>query len=734
MTRLPYHDRRLTAALLCAYAAALLVFRPSGPAAPKEPPAKESSSFEPLSDQFTAASVHEPPPSLLPSAVVPAVPEAPAQPVVLPRHLPHVPPVRPPVKGVVLAADKADHFHDEFVELTLRAETPALLDLLKSTGPYNAWVERDGRRVITIGELAQVRLRYDQDEGLFRARWPVPWNAPDGEYRLRLSSGPWPAGLPPVETGTFRVNSRPFTPIPPGFAVLTLEGYRALDKIPGPDGVADAGGFPSWAEFVGADALFVQGGESSGFDHKPADAFPWSTVSFKGLKAFGEECHRRGLKVGVYVLSYMVGGPPEFAPNYTFGWNYDDKGLRSGLQLQKRRGVSITDPKRPGDIVAMHRKFQAMPEVDWLGLDYIRPAFGSCELVDDFVAEMPGVQTPPGFESMTPEQRMVWACRGRYSAPTPELKSQPKFILSDQWFWYRAHRTAEVVRTITQALGGLKPVWAFTLSWNKGWEHGQDPPMMRDAGLDMDGIMLYEADEKMFAGLVGQWGAYARRDQLDLIVGDTIDWPLHQKTLNPSGPESLIDRTLRAVRGFHTDRKPVRGVFFHDIGRALRGRKGPYKTMEWMLAVGHAITEVRRLNGALSYDVAVQASTAAAPGEVFSATASFHGAPPAEPVALRLFAAPDVEVSTSEVTLSADHPSAVFKVRWAPGAESAERGNRSFVAFRAAREGVREHPVIQMAYFQGKVPAPRPAGPEDAPAPPEAAPLSAPSETGTVKQ
>lgn len=715
MRRLPYHDRRLLAALAAVYIGALVFFRP--PAAPREivvetPATPES--FEHLPEHLPPSAVPEPPPAILPGPVT-VVKAAPA-PVVLPRNRPAAAPERPPVKGAMLASDKDEHFHDEFVSITLRAETPQMLELLKSTGPYAVRVERDGRRVPTVGQMDQVRLNFDPDQGLFRARWPVPWNAPDGEYRLRLSSGPWPAGLPAPETGSFRVVSRPFNPIPTGFAVLTLEGYRPPDRIPGPDGSYGVGSIPAWAEFIGADAIFVQGGESSGFDAKPPAAFPWSTASFKNLRALGAECHRRGLKLGVYVLSYMVGGPPEFAPDYTFGWNYDEKGLRSGMQLEKRRGISITDPKRPGDIVAMVRKFQAMPEVDWLGLDYIRPAFGSCELVDDFVAEMPDVQTPPDFSAMTPEQRMTWLCRGRYSAPSAALRSLPKFILSDQWFWYRAHRTAEVVRTITEALGKEKPVWAFTLSWNKGWEHGQDPPMMRDAGIDMDAIMLYEADEKMFQGLVGQWGAYARRDQLDLIVGDTIDWPLHQKTLNPSGPESLIDRTLRAVKGFHTDGKPVRGAFFHDVARAIWGRKGPYKAVEWMLAAGHAITEIRRLNGVLPYDLAIDVSTSAAPGEGLPVTISFKpAAASTEPVTARLFAGPDVESSAAEITLGPDVSSATFKVRWTPDEASASRGDRTFVAVRAVRPGrPAEHPVVRMVYIQGVRPAvpaaPVPAG------------------------
>lgn len=738
MKRLPPFDRRAAWAFLLAYVAVAVFSRPARPPrAPGDIPSAPSVMDEPVV-------LHEPPPSALETAAEPAILPAAglaapepvvAPPPAAPRPLPPVPelppaalpeqppaaiggagaraiprraeaapPERAPVTGIALAADKTDHFHDEFVEITLRAETPALLELLRSTGPYVARVERDGRRVTTVGEMSAARLTFDRAQGLYRARWPVPWNAPDGTYQLRLSSQPWPAGAPPAQEGAFRVRSRAFKPLRPGYAVLTLEGFRALDRIPGPDGVKSIEGFPAWAEFIGADALYVQGGESSAFERKLPEEFPWITASYKKVQALGAECHRRGLELGVYALCYMVGGPPEFASDdYKHGWNYDAKGLRFGLDLPKRRGISITEEKRPGDIVKLLSKFRDMPEVDWLGLDYIRPAFGSCELVDDFVAEMPGVTTPPNFSEMTPEQRMTWACRGRYSAPTPERRAEPKFVLSDQWFWYRAHRTAEVVRKIVDGLGEAKPVWAFTLSWNKGWEHGQDPLMMRDAGLDMDAIMLYEADEPMFRGLVSHWGKYTRRDQLNLIVGNQVDWYLHQKTLNPSGPESYIDRILRAARGFHTDRLPVRGVFIHDIHRLLINgvRKGPYKTMEWMMAAGHAITEVRRLNGALPYDVEIEAPDTASPGAEWTARLRLVGGAPGKPVTLKLYSAPDVALSKEDVTLTAEAPEAAVTARWRPDGASAARGNRSFVAFRAAREVPGEKPVIRTRYVQG---------------------------------
>jgi hypothetical protein len=189
--------------------------------------------------------------------------------------------------------------------------------------------------------------------------------------------------------------------------------------------------------------------------------------------------------------------------------------------------------------------------------------------------------------------------------------------------------------------------------------------------------------------------------------------------LNPSGPESYADRILRAVRSFHTDRKPVRGIFIHDLHRMLTNgkRMGPYKTMEWMMAAGYAITEVRRMNGVLPFDVALEAPETARPAEVMIATVTFRGTLPAGPVNVRLFAAPDLEVSSSTFVLTRKTPSFAVKVRWTPLPISRVRGNRTFLAFRAEESGNPEkHPVIQTSYIQGEKPSPtHPAGEEENP-------------------
>jgi hypothetical protein len=265
------------------------------------------------------------------------------------------------------------------------------------------------------------------------------------------------------------------------------------------------------------------------------------------------------------------------------------------------------------------------------------------------------------------------------------------------------------VRAIKNDLGSQKPLWAFTLSWQKGWEHGQAPVMMRDAGLDADAIMLYEADKEQFRGLVKQWNEYVRQDQVNLVLGDAIDWVLHQRTYNPAGPEDFYNRNMMAAQGFHSD-KPARAIFIHDLHRARKGRIAPYSTEEWLLNGGAAITRLRQLHGRLPYELAWSSPESIRPGEAQNVTVSFKDQPPSKPVAVRLFVPPDVEVSPREAELSATKPSVSFRLRWTPTEKSALRRNRLFAALRSHRP---ENPVercqIHIKYFQGTSKAAEPA-------------------------
>ena len=607
--------------------------------------------------------------------------------------------------GPTLKTSQDAYFHDAFVEWTLSVPPGSTLfdKLSSSTAPWVTWVEKDGAPVTTIGMMREAPLVFSTGTRSWSARWPVPWNAPDGTYAVRLDTAAWPAGEKTPAFPTFKIQSREFKPVPKGFGVLTLEGHAPFHVFRAPDGQKRASAMAEWAEFMGADALVVQGAETSGFTVKLSTSFPWLTRNEKGVIELGKACRERGLKLGVYVLSFMVGGPPQYSPDYQYGWYYENGRPVYGLDRPTRRGISILDPRRPHDIVKMLNRWAAVPGVDFVGLDYIRPVFGGNELVEDFVREMPGVTPPARYAHMTKVERMKWIAPGRYVAPLLKTKDPARWKLSDQWFWYRAHCSARVVRQIAQEYAGKTPLWGFTLSWQKGWEHAQDPVMFRDAGLDIDAIMLYEATGEQFRNLVGHWGNYALRDQLNLVVGDTYDWRLHQKTTNPAGPEDFYNRMMMAVTGFHKD-KPVRGIFTHDLNRALSGPRqlGPYTSREWFLAGGAAMTRVRELNGALPYDLTLTAPDDARAGATLSAVIAFGERPSTAPVRVEFFSGPDLEVSPGAVDLSPRKSSATLVLRWRPNDHSVARGRRTFLAARAVRPDFdHERAQIHMKYVQG---------------------------------
>ncbi|MBP9127561.1 MAG: hypothetical protein KBG07_02185 [Elusimicrobia bacterium] len=605
--------------------------------------------------------------------------------------------------GYSLRSDQETYGHDAMVELILRpAGDEAREALRKSTSPVTGWVERDGHPVVTVGELEKMRFAFNKETGDRRARWPVPWNALDGDYQLRLATASLPAQAEAIETGSFRVTSRTFESVPAGFGVLTLEGLGSLQRFVGPNGGAPhVGAMAEWAEFIGADAVLIQGAESSGHSKKLSSEFPWQMRPSEPVSALAKACHERGVKLGIYVLSYMVGGPAEFSPDYAYGWHHENGKPIHGLERPVRRGISIRDEKRPADIVKVLDRWSAVDGVDFLGLDYIRPVFGGNELVDDFVNDMPGVQKPQGYDQWSKEQRMSWIARGRYIAPTPALRNEPKFKTTDQWFWYRAHRTAGVVRKIVEGFGNKKPLWAFTLSWQKGWEHGQDPAMMRDAGIDMNGIMLYEADNAQYSGLLRQWNGYTRDAPFNLVVGNTFDWRLHQRTLNPSGPEEMVRRTLAAVDRFQNGR-PVRGIFMHDLARGLRGVLGPYPPKEWFLAAGSAMTRVREIHGREPVRVSFTVPSEATPGAPLSGSVALSPGTGDGPVTVQLFSSSDVELSAAAFELTLEAPQADFTFRWKPNDRSPARGNRAFVAARSFRPSrPKEKCAIHMTYVQG---------------------------------
>ena len=179
-----------------------------------------------------------------------------------------------------------------------------------------------------------------------------------------------------------------------------------------------------------------------------------------------------------------------------------------------------------------------------------------------------------------------------------EKVSRRNMNLIDQWNWWRAHKVSKIIRRITTEVKLKKPLWLFTLTWEKGWQHGQDPIMFADAGADIDALMLYEANREQFDMLLDEWHNYIKKGEANLVLGDVVDWPLHQNIMNPPGPEEFYNRLIQATKRIYNNSN-ADAIFIHDLARALWGRIKPYSTEEWMISGAAAISEMRRLNGIL---------------------------------------------------------------------------------------------------------------------------------------
>ncbi|NNN07316.1 MAG: hypothetical protein HKL90_15605, partial [Elusimicrobia bacterium] len=350
--------------------------------------------------------------------------------------------------GARLRAGRAEYLHYDLVDLRLETRDPAL-DARLRAAPPRVVVTRGGADVTTVAGIRELTLARTAP-GVWIARWPVPWNASTGEYAPRLVGG---ADLGDrLRVAAFRIGRRTPIRLPPGFVAATLETVRPLAtmRVTAPDGTrGDWRGLLDWARYLRADAFWMLGGQSPG-----EGGAVWNGANVARIPEVARECRARGLKFGVYVeysltmsTSVKLSGD-EYAREIVDG------------RAVVTRAISLRDARRPADVAAFLKPFADDPYVDFVGLDYIRNALGGDELVDDFVAEMPGVSVPKRWKRLTRTERMTWLARKRI------LRQDAAFV--DAWQWWRARRAALIVREIKERLATDKPLWAFTLTWDKG--------------------------------------------------------------------------------------------------------------------------------------------------------------------------------------------------------------------------------------------------------------------------
>lgn len=497
----------------------------------------------------------------------------------------------PSTKTSRLKTDKEEYYRYQIVNLSFSQ------DSLKKLSPDSVSLKASFRHgdsaVAGVGGCSEITLKYDKKDSAWHGTWAMPWNPPLGLYKAVLAVSPDPSdtgadhGL--ADSATFMVRARTPQTVPDGFCAMTIEsaGNMLNAKLPSPvKSTKQWTNFTDWAKYLGADAVWYSVGWTIEGYPGINDKIPWVKENFKVFPKLAEECHKQGLKFGGYVGSYLLWGPTLRKLKYDYSLE-----TKNG-SVYPNHHVNLDDAKRRADIVTILKLLQEDPNVDFIGLDYIRPGAGGYETVDDFVQQM-NVETPAGWKKWSQKDRIRWVAG--------QVKPMSEKPIRAKWQWWQAHRSATAVERLIAEAGVTKPVWGFTLGWDKGHEHGQDPPMMNDAGLDLDAMMIYESNAQQCFEMTNAWSKYLKGDEVQMMAGQQIDWVLLQKSVVPPAPEEFYWRLTDAIKGT-TDGGRVKGLFWHDMFRGIRGRKGPHNSQEWLVVGAAAFSKVRQELGTLPLD------------------------------------------------------------------------------------------------------------------------------------
>jgi hypothetical protein len=604
-------------------------------------------------------------------------------------------------------------------------------------------VTKDGEVVTTIGDFESVTPTYDQNARTYQACWPVPWNCPAGEYiaeaRVAITDpGSWvweteqqrrekrkerrrnEQPEPPVSGTAFCVSRvrfiitghAPNPNIPPGTCVATWESDFPAGRLRRPDGtMGDWKVMFDWCEFMGADTLWFRGGITEAYKSTPLTLeHPFKQMDLDAVPKLAAEAHHRGLRFGTWACGYS--SYPRKSNQYKPEYDYAQDVSRGSGAIRSLDFISLLDRRRITHLAKFFADMQADPNVDYLGLDYMRSDRGSYEITDRFAREMP-LRLPANFFSRSRAARYGYVA-GKIES---EWQKDPDFY--DAWNWWRAHTGAEAVRDMIAGAQLKKPLWVFVLSWWHGKQHGQDPLMFTDAGVSLLAPMLYQVDNRaMFDTMVRDWNEYLAAGQANVCPGDQIDFYWHQKLTTPPAPYEMYDRLITAHgargKGYLQGGYTV-GAFAHDINRCLDGvNDGPYPGTEWALAAGAAFTTVRTSWGVFPLRATLKLPATAPLNTTVQGELTLENVTKksVDRITVQLVKTEGVELAGPLESVSVRGSDRVIKkipVRLKPG--HSDRGNRVMVCVRIKwQEGDYPEPVrkdlprmmLVMDYIRGK--------------------------------
>ena len=499
------------------------------------------------------------------------------------------------IPDVIAVMPSRNFLRYEMVPFEVRvnaAEMPYFFKMHASVEVY-----RGGNPVSMVDGKTRLNLTRDPSNGKFHGNWPIPYNPSPGTYiaEVIVSAPQW------TSTKTFEsaFTIAPLKPhgLYPGYAGLTMEGGKqmgggAVPALDGSDSFKSANAI-EWAKFMGANLYCYLMCQTSIWDHLNPKDFPFNRGDMETGRKYAKEAHNAGLKFAGYMTTFKVIGDAWNQAPYEFCLGYDS----DTDEVIQTRFISLNDKKRRQDIIDILKQMESEPDVDMVGMDYVRTGAGGYELVDEFVRDL-SVPGPAGFGSMTKQERIHWL------AKTVELKEDPDVV--SLFEWWRAHKVALTLKGILDEAKMTKPVFTFTLGWQMGHQHGQDPAMFVDAGISYNHIMLYEGDRNTLESMKRQWPEYLARGNGMYAMGEMVDFNWVQKSLDPPGPEELYNREIETFHNWFPVNAGV-GMFWHDLYRIIYGIRGPYSSMEWVIAGGKAFSTLQQAQGLLPIEVALTA-------------------------------------------------------------------------------------------------------------------------------
>lgn len=565
----------------------------------------------------------------------------------------------------------------EFVQVFLKIKKQDGEKLLSQ--PQLEIFDKNNQIVVSAGFIHKRRFVYDGKRNVWAAAWPVPWNIRGGVYSARTKvslrkqvivneEGSGEVKLPILRwfklrypkslkkqakpkilkkeevrglnySADFTVPAQKVPDFSPKLRVLTIESSRDMlrGKFTGPYGEVSNESLYAWAKFLGANTLWALVGQTASWGVKNENDV-WQKTNLESFPELAKRVKAHGYKFGGWIDCYLTFGKARFK-KYQYAYDYDPR-LR---RCVPREAVSLLDKNRLNDIVFVAKKLQNDPNVDYIGLDYIRSAAGGYEMVDEFVRDMQLM--PDGFFKWSKDARMNWL-GGQVALKKFSGWEGKDFY--ELWNWWRAHKVASVVHTIIERAKITKPVWTFTLGWEHGFQHGQDTPMLTDAGVSVNAVMLYEITKPLFPFMMKAWRGYLKPGQSPLIAGNTVDWNLHDKSVEPPGPEEFYNRLMEGMTTLNGG-KAVHGVFFHDFDRLIYGRKGPFTATEWAVAGADAFSRMQEMWNEVPYSAKISAQKLVVLDHAFPVSVSVKNvsANPLDKITVNMIETQGIKVSGS---------------------------------------------------------------------------------------